>query len=278
MADSIAEFARKVREALGLGGTAEPKQKRSAEVIEPTTARALEVTLSKPQYGHQYDAAGKDLGMARDLGNGPRTAPGKAGDTMSGPRTMHNPTALREKAPEDFARQEKPEDVAARTAEHLRRYGMQGVNYKNQAAPAPGGQEWDENGQPVHPYVRGPITVDNAWDQVTSAPADYLVAHGAELSPEHKESVSSAIAKAQAGTEKAASGVMQRTMKQVREKPGGEYGAQKGLELVQGGTGAIAKALHAVDPEVRESIQMEREFSNEEEKQRYLEAKKAGGK
>jgi len=85
MADSIAEFARKVMEALG-GSKAPPKREpRKAEVIEPTTARTLEVALTKPEYGHQYDASGKDMGIAREL-DAPRTAPYKAGDTMSGPR------------------------------------------------------------------------------------------------------------------------------------------------------------------------------------------------
>jgi hypothetical protein len=122
MADSIAEFARKVQEALGLGKkeTLPKREPRKAEVIEPNTARALEVTLTRPEYGHAYDASGKDLGIAREL-DAPRTAPYKAGDTMSGPRGKVDVAGGRASQ----TVQERPTVVGPVPAERLRGDGIQ---------------------------------------------------------------------------------------------------------------------------------------------------------
>jgi len=87
----------RVRGMGGTDGARALRQPRSAEVIEPNTARVLEVAKTHTDYRQKIDGAtNRSLGTVDAAADDPREAPYKlSGDTMSGDRTRKNPQADR---------------------------------------------------------------------------------------------------------------------------------------------------------------------------------------
>ena len=280
MADSIADFARRVRDALmGDGEEDRPVHvKREARKPETTSPRVLETALTNPEYGHMYSDDGKDIGVARSLDYGPRTAPNKlSGEEMSGDRTLHNPTKVREKAPGEYYRAEKPEDQELRTKEHMKKAGILGSKVKRDlSAPndsegvAPQGQEHDdENGFMA------------ARERVMNAPAKYVNDHGYKVSPETSDAIMNKINESRAAADSFAMKRLQGTFDEVGHLPGASAGAGAGLKFAAGAKSLIGKAAEAsglLPPKVRDVSSITREFSNEEDKKRYIEEKQKAGK